>query len=69
MEGYKTLQEAIKKTNLAIKCVTIKTKQQQTIPENTIDFNDLIRTSGKISHQPHSSVLTNNNFFFRCELQ
>lgn len=55
VEGYPALQAALNKLQTPIKLISIKATDDQTIPAGTIDFQELIKTTGKTTcnSKPH----------------
>lgn len=49
IENYETLAKAVKLANSDIKIILVKTESGQSLPQQTIDFFDLINTSSKYS--------------------
>lgn len=47
VDGYPVLQAALNKLKSPIKIISIKANDSQSIPAGTIDFQELIRTTGK----------------------
>lgn len=47
VEGYPALQAALNKLQTSIKLISIKATDDQSIPAGTIDFQELIKTTGK----------------------
>lgn len=55
VEGYPALRAALNKLQTPIKLISIKATDDQSIPAGTIDFQELIKSTGKIVflYKPH----------------